>query len=281
MPSSPRSSRALVFEGDTSGVDDPVARLASYYSEQAGLWEQRLAGLLHPLGLKLLERLPTDGVKVVLDLGTGSGTLLPAIAARAPQALVVGIDRAEGMVRLADASFPRAVADAVRLPLPDASVDAAVLAFMLFHLPQPTAGLQEVYRTLRPGGTVAASTWTAANPPANRVWTQILDSYGAPSDDVPARHDLMDTPEKLDGLLRRVGFDTKATAVEREPDMMDLEEFLWRRTRLGSAGRRFRSLPNETRAICLAAARERLAGLDPEDFTDPQEAVLAWAGKPV
>jgi hypothetical protein len=50
---------------------------------------------------------------------------------------------------------------------------------------------------------------------------------------------------------------------------------------VGSAGRRFRSLPNEARAACLAAARERLAGLEPEDFTDPQEAVLAWARKSV
>ena len=90
------------------------------------MWERRLAGLLHPLGLRLLQRLPTDGVQVVLDLGTGSGTLLPAIAARVPLALVVGIDRAEGMVRRADPSFARVVADAAQLPLTDASVDAAV-----------------------------------------------------------------------------------------------------------------------------------------------------------
>jgi hypothetical protein len=31
-------------------VDDPVARLASYYSQEAEVWERRLAALLHPLG---------------------------------------------------------------------------------------------------------------------------------------------------------------------------------------------------------------------------------------
>jgi hypothetical protein len=49
----------------------------------------------------------------------------------------------------------------------------------------------------------------------------------------------------------------------------------------GVRGRRFRSLSAQARAACLAAARERLAGLDPSDFTDPQEAVFAWALKPV
>jgi ubiquinone/menaquinone biosynthesis C-methylase UbiE len=208
-------------------VDDPVARLASYYSEQAEVWEQRLAGLIHPLGVKLLERLPTNGIGVVLDLGTGSGTLLPAIAARAPQARVVGIDRAEGMVRLADSSFARAVADAARLPLADASVDAAVLAFMLFHLPQPAAGLQEVRRTLRPGGTVAVGTWTAATPPANEVWAQILDSYGARPDNVLARHDLTDTPEKIDGLLRRAGFETPRNSPTRKKPCWPGPEDRW------------------------------------------------------
>ena len=261
-------------------MDDPLARLAAYYSEEAEIWERRLAGLIHSLGLRLLERLPTDGARVVLDLGTGSGTLLPAIAAKAPRALVVGIDRAEGMVGRADPSFGRAVADATRLPLANASVDAAMLAFMLFHLFDPDAGLREVHRALRAGGAVAVGTWTTAGPPANEVWAQTLDAHGASPDLIPARHELMDTPGKVEALLRRAGFETIATAVEREPDVMDPEEFLWRRTRVGPGGRRFRSLPEETRAACLTAARERLAGLDPGDFTDPQEAVLAWAQKP-
>jgi SAM-dependent methyltransferase len=224
-------------------MDDPVARLASYYSEQAEVWERRLAGLLHPLGLRLLEGLPTDRAQVILDLGTGSGTLLPAISARAAQALVVGIDRAEGMVRRADPSFARAVGDAARLPLADASVDAAVLAFMLFHLPEPDAGLREVHRALRPGGALAVSTWTAADPPANDDWAQILDAHGARPDEVPARHHLMDTPGKVDALLRRAGFETVDTAVEREPDVMSLEEFLWRRTTVGSGDAAFGACP--------------------------------------
>jgi SAM-dependent methyltransferase len=261
-------------------VDDPVARLASYYSEDAEVWEQRLARLLHPLGLKLLAALPTEGARVVLDLGTGSGTLLPAIRARAPRALVVGLDRAEGMVRRADASFARVVADGTRLPLADGTVDAAVLAFMLFHLPDPVAGLRSVHRALRPGGGLAVGAWAPGRPPADDAWSRILDAYGAPSDNVAAHHDLMDSPEKLGDLLRRAGFETVTTALERDPDVMDVEEFLWRRTRVGGSGRRFRALSPDARAAVLAVAREELGRLDRGDFVDPQEAVLAWGRRP-
>lgn len=261
-------------------MDDPVARLASHYSDSAEVWERRLARRLHPLGLKLLERLPVEEARVVLDLGTGTGTLLPAIRAGAPGALVVGIDRAEGMVRRADPSFARAVADAARLPLPDESVDAAVLAFMLFHLPDPTAGLLEVHRVLRAGSAVAVGTWTVAGCPADDVWAGALGDHGAPPDDIPANHGRMNTPGKLAGLLRGAGLENVDTAIEREPDVMDLEEFVWRRTRLGPSGRRFRSLDRNAQASCLEAVRERLGVLGREDFTDPQEAVLAWARKP-
>jgi SAM-dependent methyltransferase len=261
-------------------VDDPVARLASYYSGSAEVWERRLARLLHPLGLKLLARLPVEDAGVVLDLGTGTGTLLPAIRARAPRVLIVGMDRAEGMVRRADPSFARAVADAARLPLAAASVDAAVLAFMLFHLPDPTAGLREVHRVLRPRGAVAVGTWTVAGCRADEVWYRALDEHGARADEGPANHGLMNTSQKLAGLLRDTGFASVDTAVEAEADVMDLEEFMWRRTTIGVSGRRFGSLDREAQASCLEAARPRLERLRPKDFTDPQEAVLAWARKP-
>jgi hypothetical protein len=60
---------------------------------------------------------------------------------------------------------------------------------------------------------------------------------------------------------------------------MTLEEFLERRTSLGRSKRRFESLTPEVRTTVLAQARERLAELRPEDFTDPQVAVFAWGTK--
>jgi ubiquinone/menaquinone biosynthesis C-methylase UbiE len=66
--------------------------------------------------------------------------------------------RAEGMLRRAPGSFPRLVADATALPFAASCYDVVVAAFVLFHLPDPAAGLREAHRLLRAGGTMGIVT---------------------------------------------------------------------------------------------------------------------------
>lgn len=49
-----------------------------------------------------------------------------------------------------------ALAGAMRLPLRDASIDAALAVHMLYHLPDPHAGVRELRRIVRPGAAVLA-----------------------------------------------------------------------------------------------------------------------------
>jgi SAM-dependent methyltransferase len=260
---------------------DQVALVAGLFSEDAPLYERRWATSMARLGRGLLPNLPLSHARAVLDIGAGVGALLPAIREAAPRAFVAGVDAAEGMIRRASRSFGRAVMDAGRLAIRDASVDAAVMPFMLFFLPDPSRGLREAHRILRPGGGLGVSTWAAgANDfRADQVWASVLDEHGAP----PARSwglDLMDTPEKLATLLEDAGFGDVRTGAGAEPEPMTLEGFLEARTGLGRSKRRFESLPPEARDSVLSAARQRLAELPPEDFTDPQVAVFAWGTKP-
>jgi demethylmenaquinone methyltransferase/2-methoxy-6-polyprenyl-1,4-benzoquinol methylase len=95
-----------------------------------------------------------DG-EVAADVACGTGLLAQELARLAPGAGVVGFDFSGEMVRRAagTAGRPRfAVADALRLPLADASVDVVTIAFGLRNLPEPAAGLLEFRRVLRPGG---------------------------------------------------------------------------------------------------------------------------------
>lgn len=260
---------------------DHVAAVAGRFSEDAPLYERYWAASLARLGRRLLAGLSVDDALVVVDIGAGVGALLPAIREAAPQAFVAGVDAAEGMIRRARRDFGRAVMDAGRLALRDASVDAAVMPFMLFFLPDPPRGLAEAHRVLRPGGGLGVATWHSEGTTfrADQVWANLLDEYGAAPEHTPVRHELMDTPEKLSVLLEEAGFRDVRTATDREPEPLALEDFLEVRTRIGRSKCRFESLAPDIRTAVLAQARERLGDLPSEDFTDPQVALFAWGTK--
>jgi ubiquinone/menaquinone biosynthesis C-methylase UbiE len=259
-----------------------VAEVAGRYTHDAPLYERYWAPSLARLGQRLVAGLPLEDASVVVDIGAGVGALLPAFREAAPRAYVAGVDASEGMLRRAPPSFGRALMDAGQLALRDESVDAATMSFVLFFLHQPRRGLDEVLRALKPGGGVGVSTWDAGtyDYPAEKVWYELLEEHGAAVEEAQAHPELMDTPEKLSGLLRDAGFVEVHTDITREPAPVTLEEYLEVRTGIGRSRARFESLAPETRTKMLAAARERLAELEPEDFTDPQVAVFAWGSKP-
>lgn len=87
----------------------------------------------------------------VVDLGGGPGRAVRSLGVDRP--LVV--DAAPGMVRRASArEVPGLVADAARLPLRTASVDAVLIVDALHHMPDWQAVVDEVAGVLRPGGVL-------------------------------------------------------------------------------------------------------------------------------
>ena len=105
-----------------------------------------------------------ETVSVALDLGAGTGDLSFALARRAPHARVIAADFSAGM--LAEAQRKAAashvgrhvlplLADGMRLPLADESVDAIVSGWVLRNVQDVDELLRECRRVLRPGGRVA------------------------------------------------------------------------------------------------------------------------------
>jgi demethylmenaquinone methyltransferase / 2-methoxy-6-polyprenyl-1,4-benzoquinol methylase len=124
-------------------------------------------------------RLVPPRARVVLDLCTGSGASLEGLLETGRQ--VLGIDASPRMLAHAAEAHggrrwgPRLVcADAFRLPLPDACVDAVTVAFGIRNLRPRAAALAEIARVLRPGGTlvVLEATPPPAGPlaPLQRAW---------------------------------------------------------------------------------------------------------------
>lgn len=238
---------------------------------------------LREAGNGLIEKLPLRDASRVIDVGAGIGVNLPTLRAAAPEAFVVAVDLVEPMVAAAPATFARAVMDAAALALADASFDAALMAFMLFHVPEPTHALAEVRRVLRPGGTLAVGTWASDLPdfPASVAWIGLLDEFGAePPEPSVQHHEMMDTPDKLVALLEDAGFDDVDATTRDFEDAMDLDEFLERRTVLGMSRTRFESLSTDVRDRFLARARELLGAMSPQDFVARERAIYAWARRP-
>lgn len=105
---------------------------------------------------RLLEGRLADGV--YLDACAGTLDLAVELADRpAFRGTVLGFDFAwpmldAGRSKLAGRGILPACADALRLPLADASVDGAMVAFGVRNLADLDAGLRELGRVIRPGG---------------------------------------------------------------------------------------------------------------------------------
>jgi len=117
---------------------------------------------------------------LVLDLCCGTGDLMLALQARS-SAIVYGSDFCHPMLvaanrkveqrRLRSAVFE---ADAITLPVADASVDLITMAFGFRNLANYQQGLSELMRVLRPGGLAAILEFST---PPNPVLSRLYDYY--------------------------------------------------------------------------------------------------------
>jgi SAM-dependent methyltransferase len=216
----------------------------------------------------------------VLDVGAGTGALVPAIRSAAPRGAVVGIDPAREMLVKARrvTSLAAVEADACTLPVRDGSVDAVLLAFVLFHLEVPARAVAEAARVLVPGGRVGTVTWVR-DPPieAYAVWDATLSDAGAPP--LPARRDDsgLDSPASIEALLAGAGLEaTRIWTVELR-HRWDLDTYFRLLTGSGVHRLRLRQLDRARRSRAAEEARTRLEALAPDAFAWSGEVVCAVA----
>ncbi|GAA4786719.1 hypothetical protein GCM10023200_21030 [Actinomycetospora chlora] len=131
--------------------------LTEGYAQWAATYDRplRLFGVEEPPLRRLLDALPPGEV---LDAACGTGRWSAYLAGRGHA--VTGVDRSPAMLDRARTKLPDARfldGDLTRLPLPDASVDAAVCALALVHVADLAAAVGELARVVRPGGRVVVS----------------------------------------------------------------------------------------------------------------------------
>lgn len=126
---------------------------------------------VHP---EVAARLSAAGARVVLDVGGGSGKLARLLPGRSIRCLLIDLSP----TMLALAPRPAARADAARLPVADASVDAVAALYTLYHFDDPLTPIAEARRVLRPGGLFAAC---APNRDSNPELAHVLPDWGSSS----------------------------------------------------------------------------------------------------
>ena len=105
----------------------------------------------------------------VLDVGCGPGGLTRELARRAGAAAVAAIDPSPPFVLACRERNPGVdvrIGVAEQLPFDDGEFDAALASLVVGFMTDAHAGVVEMARVTRPGGTVAACFWDPGRMPA-------------------------------------------------------------------------------------------------------------------
>jgi ubiquinone/menaquinone biosynthesis C-methylase UbiE len=114
-----------------------------------------------PLESWLDSQLALDPNAALLDLGTANSAFPIRLRQAGHRGRMVGIDLSSGMINLAreqQSEIEFLVADAARLPFPDASFDVVTARHMLYHVADIHQALLECKRVLKPNGAFFALT---------------------------------------------------------------------------------------------------------------------------
>ena len=147
---------------DKLWVGRSFSRAAAGYDRVAALQRQVGEGLLARLAEATFEPLS------ILDLGAGTGYCTERLAKRFPDAGLLALDIALGMLKAFDQRAGlqqkalRVCGDTETLPLRDGSADLVFSNLVLQWCPDLSAVLREFKRVLRPGGMILFSTFGEA-----------------------------------------------------------------------------------------------------------------------
>jgi len=159
-----------------------------------------------PFARKIVECLaPLPGDATIVDLGTGPGLFPIELSKLWPQAKIIGVDPSSEMLNIARnnadeagvSSFDTKVGTAEEIPIESNSVDLVVTQSSLHEWENPQKGLSEIFRVLKPGGSLILKDY-------NRAW---LSDWKRKLFGFFHHLDMFKfTFEEVAGLLRGAGF---------------------------------------------------------------------------
>lgn len=133
-----------------------------------------------PLAVQFAESANLRPGQRALDVGCGPGALTAQLVQRLGASAVAAIDPSDPFVAAVGLRFPDVdvrAGVAERLPFPDDSFDLALAQLVVHFMTDPVAGLREMSRVTRVGGTVGACVWDHAGDsgPLVTFWKSVRD----------------------------------------------------------------------------------------------------------
>jgi SAM-dependent methyltransferase len=243
------------------------------YDAFMGRYADRLAPLL--IGFAGAQR----GERV-LDVGCGPGSLTEALGAHVGAQNVAAIDPSEPFAAACAERVPAAdiqVGAAESLPWPVDTFDVALSQLVVNFMSDADAGVAEMRRVVRPGGTVASCTWdySGGMTMLRTFWDAALSLDSETPDE--ARTMRYNDPGSLRELWLRAGLEAVATdALVVEASYRDFDDY-WEpfTAGVGPGGAYTSSLDPDRRAALREECRRRL-GYPDGAFT---LSAKAWAVK--
>jgi ubiquinone/menaquinone biosynthesis C-methylase UbiE len=199
----------------------PEPDIAALKDRSRQLWAlgdyTRLATLLEPAAASLVDACAVSAGQEVLDVAAGNGNF--AVAAAREGAGVVALDLSPKQVELGRArseaeglSIEWLEGDAEDLPFEDERFDCVGSVFGAMLTPQPDVVAREMFRVVRPGGTVGMSNWTQDGFQARLFG--MFASHSPVQDNTPRGTDLWGTEElvreRLGGLAASIAVEKRS-----------------------------------------------------------------------
>jgi ubiquinone/menaquinone biosynthesis C-methylase UbiE len=202
-----------------------------------GLGEyQRIADLILPISRALVDACFISAGQEVLDVAAGNGNL--AVVAGEEGASVVASDISPGQIELGRARTAAegldvewVEANAEELPFEDDRFDCAASVFGAMFAPRPELVASELFRVVKPGGTVGMANWGPYGSQGELF--EVMSKYGPPLPEgvaLPRKWGLEEIVEE------RLGPYASSLQMERVTTRWQFESFEHAMQTFGSAG---------------------------------------------